>query len=73
MVITAAPELIIMMDGHVDHASRKDAVLSLPEVKLTPVGRPGGFATIPDAALGFVPRTAEFGHQLCELFYGKAE
>ncbi len=69
-IITAAPDLIIMMDGRGNHANRKDEVLALPAIKLTPAGRNKRFETVPGAALGFGPRTAEFGLALFEQIYG---
>ncbi|MEM1301155.1 MAG: ABC transporter substrate-binding protein [Pseudomonadota bacterium] len=71
-VITAAPDLILMMDGRGNHAARKDEVLGLPFVALTPAGETAAFETIPAAALGFGPRTAQFGQQLFDLFYARA-
>lgn len=72
-VIKAAPDVIIMMDGRGDHAGRKEEVLAIPSVALTPAGRNGDFMTIPGAALGFGPRTAQFARDLNAALYGNNE
>lgn len=72
-VITAAPDLVIMMNNDGDHSGRKAEVLGLAPIKLTPAGETGSFATIPGAALGFGPRTAEFARDLHDVLYGTAQ
>lgn len=72
-VIEAAPDLIIMMSNAGDHSGRKDEVLALAPIKLTPAGETGGFATVPGAALGFGPRTATFARDLHDVLYGAAQ
>lgn len=69
-VIRAAPDVILMMEPRGDHTSRKDEVMSLPPVLITPAGQSDAFIQIPGAALGFGPRTASFGQQLFDLLYG---
>lgn len=69
-IVTAAPEVIIMIEGRGDHSARQEEVLSMPQVKLTPAGREGAFVTLPGAALGFGPRAGQFGLELYETLYG---
>ena len=73
-IISAAPDLIIMMDrtgmAEMDHA--QDDVLAIPAVKLTPAGMKGGLVRIPPAALGFGPRTAQFARDLHQAFVDAA-
>ncbi|MEM9969647.1 MAG: ABC transporter substrate-binding protein [Pseudomonadota bacterium] len=69
-IISAAPDVIVMMDGRGNHASRREEVLSLPQVKLTPAGENEAFLTVPGAALGFGPRAGQFGLDLFEALYG---
>ncbi|MEJ6404825.1 heme/hemin ABC transporter substrate-binding protein [Yoonia sp. 2307UL14-13] len=63
-IITAAPDVIIMMDGRGDHGGRAEEVLALPAVSSTPAGENEAFITIPGAALGFGPRTPQLAGEL---------
>lgn len=69
-IIAAKPDLILMMTGRGDHAGRKDDILSLPAIALTPAGAAKAFYTIDGAALGFGPRVAQFGLELHQVLYG---
>jgi iron complex transport system substrate-binding protein len=71
-IISAAPDVVVMMEGRGNHSGRKEEVLALPAVALTPAGQNEAFITIPGAALGFGPRTAVFAKQLHDLIYGQA-
>ncbi|SLN60353.1 Hemin-binding periplasmic protein HmuT precursor [Aquimixticola soesokkakensis] len=64
-IITAAPDVIVMMedtDPAADsaHDARRAEVLALPAIALTPAGRNAAFVLVAPSALGFGPRTAQF-------------
>ena len=69
-VLLAAPDIVIMMEGRGNHGGRAEEVLALPSVAVTPAGENGGFLTVPGAALGFGPRTADAAIELNERLYG---
>ncbi|MCH2078822.1 MAG: ABC transporter substrate-binding protein [Rhodobacteraceae bacterium] len=71
-IIEAAPDVVLMMDGRGNHSGRKEEVLSLPAIALTPAGQNDGFITVPGAALGFGPRTGQLGLELHDSLYGGA-
>ncbi|MBK0398253.1 ABC transporter substrate-binding protein [Limibaculum sp. M0105] len=59
-IISAAPEAVIMMTSHADAAGGIDAVLSRPDLALTPAGRERlGVTMEGNLLLGFGPRTPE--------------
>ncbi|MCZ4354082.1 ABC transporter substrate-binding protein [Roseovarius aestuarii] len=63
-IITADPEVIVMMSGRVSHEGLPDEILALPAIALTTAGRNKAFMTVEGAALGFGPRTVEFARDL---------
>lgn len=63
-LITAAPDVILMMKGREDHAGKKDDIFALPALALSPAARNDRFVLIDSAALGFGPRTAHFATEL---------
>ncbi len=72
-IIKSAPEVVIMMTGRAEHEGRKDEILSLPAVALTPATQNGGFVLLDGSALGFGPRTADAARDLHARIYGQSE
>jgi len=69
-VIAAAPEVILMMDGHADSLGGAAAVLARPEMALTPAGGSGRAITMEGLLLlGFGPRTPEAVRRLAALLH----
>lgn len=57
-ILAAAPDAVVMMDGHAERAGGAAQVLSLPGLALTPAARDGRFLTVDGVRLlGFGPRT----------------
>lgn len=72
-IISADPDLILMMDNGGDHSATNDALLAHPAVQLTKAGRNGALARIDGALLlGFGPRTPAAILELARLIYGDA-
>jgi iron complex transport system substrate-binding protein len=69
-VIAAAPDVLLMMDGHANNLGGAAAVLARPEMALTPAGR-AGRAVVMDGLLllGFGPRTPEAVRRLAALLH----
>lgn len=69
-VIAAAPEVLLMMDGHAGRQGGIAAVLARPEMALTPAGR-ASRAIVMDGLLllGFGPRTPEAVRRLAALLH----
>ncbi|SEL08021.1 heme/hemin ABC transporter substrate-binding protein [Pacificibacter marinus] len=63
-LITAAPDVVLMMEGRADHAGKKDDILGLPALAFSPAAVNDSFVLIDSAALGFGPRTAQFANDL---------
>ncbi len=74
-MIAAAPDVILMMESRAEAAGGLAAVLSLPEIALTPAGRAGrGIAMDGMKLLGFGPRTPEAVRELARALHpGEAE
>ncbi|WP_236637899.1 ABC transporter substrate-binding protein [Mangrovicoccus ximenensis] len=68
-LLSAAPEIVVMMQPQGDHGGSAEDVLAMPALAATPAGRDGAFVTIDPAALGFGPRTAEFARGLHDALY----
>ena len=58
-IIQAAPDVIIMMTGRGNHASKEAEIMAIPAISQTPAGQISAFALVDSAALGFGPRTPE--------------
>ncbi|MGB0659185.1 MAG: heme/hemin ABC transporter substrate-binding protein [Mangrovicoccus sp.] len=69
-VITAAPDVILMMEGRGNHSGRAEEILALPAIAPTPAAAARAFVTVPPAALGFGPRTADMARELFTVLYG---
>lgn len=70
-IITANPDIILMMDRGGDHAASNDELLDHPAVSLTTAGRNGAVIRMEgEYLLGFGPRTAEAARDLSEAIYG---
>lgn len=66
-ILAAAPEIILMMNGHADRLGGVDEVLSLPEIALTPAGQNKHAVTMDGMLLlGFGPRTPQAVRQLAK-------
>jgi iron complex transport system substrate-binding protein len=70
-VIKAAPDVVIMMKGRANHSGKKEEILSLPSLALTPAGRSGGFVLVNGRALGFGPSTPELVRDLHKDLYAQ--
>jgi iron complex transport system substrate-binding protein len=68
-VISAAPDVILMMGNTEDHVGKAHEVLSLHSLSQTPAGQNGEFVTIAGAALGFGPRTAALASSVFDDLY----
>ncbi len=70
-IITAKPDIILVMDRGGDHIAANTALLANKAIAATPAGeskkivRMGG-----QYLLGFGPRTAQAAHDLAKAFYG---
>lgn len=64
-VMVAAPDVVLMMDGHADQVGGIAAVMARPEIALTPAGKAGRGVTMEGMLLlGFGPRTPEAVREL---------
>ncbi len=70
-IIAAAPDVVVMMEGHGDHSGSKEDILSLPFIAETPAGKDGSFLLISPSALGFGPRTPSLVKEFHKNLYGK--
>lgn len=73
-IITAAPDVILMMDrGGGDHSAVDGQLLAHPAIGATPAGQAGQIIRMDGAyLLGFGPRTASAARDLTERLYGTA-
>ncbi len=74
-IITAKPDLILMMDRGDDdaHAAVEAQLFALPAIQSTPAGRSHNFVRMNGAyLLGFGPRTADAVRDLAVALYGDA-
>ncbi|MBX3569714.1 MAG: ABC transporter substrate-binding protein [Rhizobiaceae bacterium] len=71
-VITAQPDLILMMDRGGDHAASADELFSHPAIASTPAGGAKRLVKMDGAyLLGFGPRTANAVRDLASALYGE--
>ena len=64
-LMAAAPDVILMMDGHADRAGGIDEVLASPGIALTPAGQTKRSITMDGMLLlGFGPRTPQAVREL---------
>ncbi|WP_380058810.1 hemin ABC transporter substrate-binding protein (plasmid) [Falsihalocynthiibacter sp. SS001] len=63
-LISAAPDVILMMPPTGDHTGDISDVLTLPAISQTPAGQNDALVMVDPAALGFGPRTGQFATQL---------
>ncbi len=72
-IITADPDVILMMDNGGDGSAANDALLAHPAVQLTTAGRNKALIRIDGAyLLGFGPRTPQAIVELAQKIYGGA-
>ncbi|MEO9337898.1 hemin ABC transporter substrate-binding protein [Mesorhizobium sp. SB112] len=70
-ILTAAPDVILMMNRGGDHAAASSEILSLPALASTPAGKAGKLVRMDGGyLLGFGPRTADAVHDLAVALYG---
>lgn len=73
-IITANPDLVLVMDRGGDHAASEDELLSHPAIALTNAGQTGSVIQMDGSyLLGFGPRTAAAARDLADAIYGAAE
>lgn len=64
-IMAAAPDVILMMNGHAERLGGIDEIMSLPEIALTPAGQNRRAITMDGMLLiGFGPRTPEAVREL---------
>lgn len=63
-IISASPDIILMMSRAGDHTSDHDEVLSSPAIAHTPAGERKALIVIDPASLGFGPRVGQFAIKL---------
>lgn len=69
-ILAAAPDIILMMNGHADRIGGIDEVLALPEISLTPAGQAKRAVTMDGMLLlGFGPRTPQAVRELARALY----
>jgi iron complex transport system substrate-binding protein len=72
-IITAKPDLILMMDRAGDHAAANADMAAHPALSQTPAVRAGAIVRMDGAyLLGFGPRTASAARDLAKALYGGA-
>lgn len=70
-VITAAPDIVLVMDRGGDHQTRAAELLAQPAIAQTPAGRDGRIVSVDGARLlGFGPRTGSAIRELSAALYG---
>lgn len=73
-IITAAPDVILMMTGTGDHSVSNDAVLAHPAIAATPAGKSKRVIRMDGMyLLGFGPRTADAVTDLHDALYSDAQ
>ena len=70
-IISAAPDVVVMMEGRGDHSGSKKEILSLSSISETPAGKTNSFILIPPSTLGFGPRTPALIKEFHQTLYGK--
>ncbi len=71
-IITANPDVILMMDRGGDHAASDNELLNHPAVSLTTAGQNAAIVRIDgEYALGFGPRAASAARDLSEAIYNR--
>ncbi|QHQ37036.1 heme/hemin ABC transporter substrate-binding protein [Algicella marina] len=69
-ILAAAPDVILMMNGHADRLGGVDEVLALPEIALTPAGQNRRAITMDGMLLlGFGPRTPLAARELARALH----
>ncbi len=69
-IMAAAPDVILMMDGHADRSGGIDEVMARPEIALTPAGQAKRSLTMDGMLLlGFGPRTPQAVRELARALY----
>jgi len=72
-IITAAPDVILMMDRRGDHSSGNDELFSHPAIALTPAATQKNIIRMDGLyLLGFGPRTASAAKDLAVKIYGNS-
>lgn len=70
-IISANPDLILMMDRGGDHAASNDELTSYPAIMLTTAGQQGAIIRMNgEYLLGFGPRAADAAAELADAIYG---
>ncbi|WP_039019269.1 heme/hemin ABC transporter substrate-binding protein [Halocynthiibacter namhaensis] len=73
-IITAAPDVILMMTATGTGSTSNGEILAHPAIQLTPAGQNNAIIRMDGSLmLGFGPRTAEAATQLTEAFFSKPE
>ncbi|GGA39013.1 heme/hemin ABC transporter substrate-binding protein [Pelagibacterium lentulum] len=73
-IITANPDLVLVMDRGGDHAASEDELLSHPAIALTNAGQTGSVIRMDGSyLLGFGPRAAAAALDLADAIYGAPE
>ena len=69
-ILAAAPDVILMMNGHADRLGGINEVLALPEIALTPAGQAKRAVTMDGMLmLGFGPRTPQAVRELARALH----
>jgi iron complex transport system substrate-binding protein len=72
-LMTAAPDVILMLKGRADHAGRKDDVFALPALANSPAALNDRFILLETSSLGFGPRTAQFASNLHRALHATSD
>ncbi len=70
-ILTAAPDVVLMMDRGGDHAATSEELFSHPALATTPAGKAKALIKMDGSyLLGFGPRTASAVRDLATALYG---